>query len=139
MSESITQTLATARSTGTVAPQISPESANDLMNLVRKPEKRKRITANVVSVQNPDGTVSLQVDNIKKKKSLSDRAVTTLRATETGETLAALGSVAFGIYSIATGNAALGYSSVAGGAGVLWKLAESKIVDWMKNKSSKVI
>ncbi|MDR1457628.1 MAG: hypothetical protein LBI47_02140 [Puniceicoccales bacterium] len=102
------------------------------MNLVRKPEKRKRITANVTPVQNPDGTISLQMDNIKKKKSLSDRAVTTLRVTETGEALAALGSVAFGIYSIFAGNVALGYSSVAGGAGVLWKLAESKIVDWMK-------
>ncbi|MDR2432281.1 MAG: hypothetical protein LBD34_00825 [Puniceicoccales bacterium] len=132
MSESTIQTPVRVRPTSTATPQISPESANDLMNLVSKPAKTKRVTANIVPVPNPDGTVSLQMDNIKKKKSLSERAVTTLRVTETGETIAALGSVAFGLYSIFTGNAAVGYPSVAGGAGVLWKLAESKIVDWMK-------
>lgn len=114
------------------APQISPESANNLLNAVRKPTKSKRVTAEVIQVQNPDGTSSLHVDNIKKKKSLSDRTVTTLRATEAGETISALGSVAFGIYSIVTGNAAVGYPAIAGGAGVLWKLAESKIIDWLK-------
>ncbi|MDR0742585.1 MAG: hypothetical protein LBE98_03940 [Puniceicoccales bacterium] len=132
MSETTIRTPVRVRSTDAIAPQISPESANELMNLVSKPAKSRRVTANVVPVQNPDGTVSLQVDNIKKKKSLSDRTVTTLRATEAGETLAALGSVAFGIYSALTGNVAAGYPAIAGGAGVLWKLAESKIIDWMK-------
>ncbi|MDR1528588.1 MAG: hypothetical protein LBS22_03330 [Puniceicoccales bacterium] len=131
MSEPITQTPARVGSAN-AALQISPESANNLLNVVRKSPKSRQVTANVVQVQNPDGTVSLQVNNVKKKKSLSDRAVTTLRATEAGETLAALGSVAFGIYSALTGNVATGYPAIAGGAGVLWKLAESKIVDWMK-------
>ncbi|MDR2629145.1 MAG: hypothetical protein LBC30_04115 [Puniceicoccales bacterium] len=132
MSEAIIQTPEEVRPTDAVAPQISPESVNDLANLVRKPAKTKRVTANIVPVQNPDGTMGVRIDNIKKKKSLSDRAVTTLHATETGEALAALGSVAFGIYSMATGNAAVGYSSLAGGAAVLLKLAESKIIDWLK-------
>ncbi|MDR2602953.1 MAG: hypothetical protein LBC11_00115 [Puniceicoccales bacterium] len=131
MSEAIIQVPA-GTNAAPQAPQIDPESTNNLANLVRKPAKSKRITANVVSVQNPDGTVSLQMDNIKKKKSLSDRAVTTLHVTEAGETIAAIGSVAFGIYSALTGNVAVGYSSIAGGAGVLWKLIESKFIDWMK-------
>ncbi|MDR1173326.1 MAG: hypothetical protein LBK24_00855 [Puniceicoccales bacterium] len=132
MSKTTIQTPVRVRTADTTAPQISPESANNLLNLVRKPEKSKRVTANIVPVQNPDGTMSIQIDNIEKKKSLSDRAVTTLRATEVGETFAAVGSVAFGVYSILIGNVAAGYPTLAGGAGVLWKLAESKFVDWMK-------
>jgi hypothetical protein len=93
---------------------------------------KKRIIADVRTVQNADGTSLLQMDKIKEKKSLSSRAVTILRTTELGETVAALGSCAYGIYSIFTGNLTVGYSSVAAGTGVLWKLVESRIVDWMK-------
>ncbi|MDR1233324.1 MAG: hypothetical protein LBJ75_03645 [Puniceicoccales bacterium] len=131
MSKTTIQTPVRVMTTDAVAPQISPESANNLLNLVRTP-KKKQVVAEITTVQNPDGTVNLQMDHIKKKKSLSDRAVTTLRVTEVGETIGAIGSVAYGIYSIFTGNVAAGYPSVAGGAGVLWKLAESKFVDWMK-------
>ncbi|MDR2778957.1 MAG: hypothetical protein LBB16_01580 [Puniceicoccales bacterium] len=131
MSEVNPQTPARIRSTSAVTPQISSESVNNLVSLVGS-KKKKRVVADVTTVQNLDGSLNIQMDNIEKKKSLSNRAVTVLRTTEMGEAVAAAGSVAFGIYSILTGNAAAGYPSIAGGAGVLWKLVESKVVDWFK-------
>jgi hypothetical protein len=93
----------------------------------------QRITANAKRIRTANGGETIQIENVTPKRSLTDRAVKVLRATEAGEALGGVGALVGGIVSLVRGDVGTGLPLIAGGATAVFDFLKTKIVDWMKS------